>query len=75
MEPMAIELLPIGRIEFRSNVRERLVEEEQVALAQSIKASGILVPLLGYREAMRSSSRTGIAGSTRLSAPGWKPCR
>lgn len=40
----------IKRIEVRSNIREHFVEEEQVALAQSIKAGGILVPLIGYRE-------------------------
>lgn len=50
MEPKAIQLVPLSRIEVRSNIRERLVESEQVALALSIKHSGILVPLLGHRE-------------------------
>ncbi|HKQ48573.1 MAG TPA: ParB/RepB/Spo0J family partition protein [Phycisphaerae bacterium] len=42
--------IAISRIEVRSNVRDRVVEEEQIALAQSIRANGILVPLLGHRE-------------------------
>ena len=40
----------ISRIEVRSNVREQLIEEEQIALAQSIRANGILVPLLGHSD-------------------------
>lgn len=45
-----VEHIPSKRIEVRSNIRDRLVEAEQVSLAQCIKANGILVPLLGYRE-------------------------
>lgn len=42
--------MAINRIEVRSNIREQLGEEEQVAFAQGIRANGILVPLLGHRE-------------------------
>lgn len=50
MESMAIELVPLSRIEVRSNVRQRLVEEEQVALAESIRQNGIQVPCIGYED-------------------------
>jgi ParB family chromosome partitioning protein len=50
MESKLVENVPVGRIKSRGNIRERLVEEEQVALAESVKINGILVPLLGHRE-------------------------
>lgn len=50
MEPKTIELVPIAKIEIRSNVRERMVESEQVALAESIKQNGIQVPCIGYED-------------------------
>ncbi|MBE7508548.1 MAG: ParB/RepB/Spo0J family partition protein [Planctomycetia bacterium] len=47
---MAIELVPLSRIEIRSNVRDRLVEDEQIALAESIRQNGIQVPCIGYED-------------------------
>ena len=50
MEPKSIQLVPLSRIEMRSNVRERLVESEQVALAANIAQNGILSPCVGYED-------------------------
>lgn len=50
MEPKAIQLVPLDRIEVRSNVRERLVESEQVALAGNIAENGVVSPCTGYED-------------------------
>ncbi len=50
METKAVRLIPISRIEVRSNVRERLLEAEQVALAANIAENGILSPCVGYED-------------------------
>jgi len=42
--------VPIESIQTRPQVRERINEEEQIALAVSIEHNGVLVPLLGHRE-------------------------
>lgn len=47
MEPKLDENVPVGPVRSLGNVRDRLVEEEQVVLAESVKANGIVVPLLG----------------------------
>lgn len=46
----AFQRVPIKSLATRRNIRDRLVEEEQIGLTQSIKQSGILVPLLGHCE-------------------------
>ncbi len=48
LEGKVVQLVPIDRIKLGQNVRERLVEADQVALAESIKQNGILVPCIGY---------------------------
>ncbi|TWT44394.1 Chromosome-partitioning protein Spo0J [Phycisphaerae bacterium RAS1] len=48
MEAKAIQLAPLSRIEVRSNVRDRLVESEQIALAGNIAENGVLSPCVGY---------------------------
>lgn len=50
METQGIKTVSLGRIKVVSNIRERLVEEEQVALAESIRQNGIQVPCIGYED-------------------------
>lgn len=45
-----VEQVPTGKPVSPGNIRARLIEEEQVSLAQSIARNGILVPLLGHYE-------------------------
>jgi len=42
--------VPIESIQTQPQVRERINEEEQIAIAVSIEHNGVLVPLLGHRE-------------------------
>lgn len=50
MEPKAIQSVPLGQIEVRSNLRAGFVESEQVALAANIAENGILSPCVGYED-------------------------
>lgn len=53
MESKTIQLIPIDRLECDPQVRERFDEESLVGLAESIKASGVLQPLLVRRDGDR----------------------
>jgi len=53
MEHKVIQLMPIDRLECDPQVRERFDEESLVGLAQSIKTSGVLQPLLVRRDGER----------------------
>ncbi|MCC7290456.1 MAG: ParB/RepB/Spo0J family partition protein [Phycisphaerales bacterium] len=48
-EPI-VQQVPTSKPVSPGNIRARLIEEEQVSLAQSIAQNGILVPLLGHYE-------------------------
>lgn len=65
MESKAIQLMPIDRPECDPQARERFDEESLVGLAQSIKESGVLQPLLVRRDGERF---VVVEGERRLRA-------
>lgn len=65
MESKAIQLVPLNRIKLLSNVRERLVESEQDALAANIERNGMLGPCIGYEV---GSDVALVAGYRRVDA-------
>jgi ParB/RepB/Spo0J family partition protein len=65
MESKAIQLMPIDRPECDPQARERFDEESLIGLAQSIKESGVLQPLLVRRDGERF---VVVEGERRLRA-------